>query len=210
MKVDSIIFDVDGTIWNTTPVVANAWNRAIDKLFPELNHVTAEMLKGQFGKTMDVIANNLFPTLSFENQNKLMDLCCDEEREELENNTKDLTYPDLQSTLKILSEKNPLYIVSNCQAGYIEIVVEKTGIKPFIKDFECYGNTGKNKDENISLLIERNGLKNPVYVGDTQGDYLACQKANVPFIWAAYGFGKPDDDNYLLQIDGLKELLNIL
>ncbi|MCF0259235.1 MAG: HAD family hydrolase [Erysipelotrichaceae bacterium] len=210
MKVDSIIFDVDGTIWNTTPVVANAWNRAIDKLFPELNHVTAEMLKGQFGKTMDVIANNLFPTLSFENQNKLMDLCCDEEREELENNTKDLTYPDLQSTLKILSEKNPLYIVSNCQAGYIEIVVEKTGIKPFIKDFECYGNTGKNKDENISLLIERNGLKNPVYVGDTQGDYLACQKANVPFIWAAYGFGKPDDDNYLLKIDGLKELLNIL
>ena len=33
------------------------------------------------------------------------------------------------------------------------------------------------KDENISLIVKRNGLKKPVYVGDTQGDFEACKKA---------------------------------
>lgn len=60
MKFDGIILDVDGTIWNTTEIVAQAWNRAIDESFPQVPHVTADILKGQFGKTMDVIGNNLF------------------------------------------------------------------------------------------------------------------------------------------------------
>ena len=55
MKIDSIILDVDGTIWNTTGIVAEAWNKVIDENFPQVPHVTAEILKGQFGKTMDVI-----------------------------------------------------------------------------------------------------------------------------------------------------------
>ena len=64
MKFDGIILDVDGTIWNTTGVVAAAWNKAIEKLFPQVRRVTAEILQGQIGKTMDVIADNLFPELS--------------------------------------------------------------------------------------------------------------------------------------------------
>ena len=40
--------------------------------------------------------------------------------------------------------------------------------------------------------MERNGLKAPVYVGDTQGDFEACKAAGVPFVWVEYGFGKVD------------------
>jgi len=209
MKFDSIIFDVDGTIWDTTPVVAVAWNHAIDKACPGQKYVTADVLKGQFGKTMDVIANNLFPEISKQQQSDLMKFCCEQEHIELTKCTDDLRYSGLNETFEVLAKKIPLFIVSNCQAGYIEIVIEKTGIKPLIKDFECYGDTGKGKAENITLLIERNNLKNPVYVGDTQGDYEACQKAAVPFIWASYGFGKPDDDGYLYKIDSLKDLLKL-
>lgn len=208
--IDSIIFDVDGTIWDTTPVVAIAWNKAINRACPGQKYVTADILKTQFGKTMDVIAKNLFPTISKEQQTALMQFCCDEEHVALETCNDDLRYKGLNDTFEILSNKVPLYIVSNCQAGYIEIVIEKTGIKTFIKDFECYGNTGMGKADNINLLIKRNGLKSPVYVGDTQGDYEACQKAKVPFIWAAYGFGKPEDDNYYGKIEQLSDLLKII
>lgn len=60
MKFEEIFLDVDGTIWNTTEIIAQAWNKAIDEVFPQVPHVTADILKGQFGKTMYVIGNNLF------------------------------------------------------------------------------------------------------------------------------------------------------
>ena len=39
-------------------------------------------------------------------------------------------------------------------------------------------------------MAERLGLQAPVYVGDTVLDYEAAKAAGVPFIHAAYGFGK--------------------
>jgi phosphoglycolate phosphatase len=210
MKFDSIILDVDGTIWNTTGIVADAWNLAFDKFFPQVPHVTADILKGQFGKPMDVIADNLFPMLSKDEKNLLMEKCCEMEQAALMDNTKDIAYEGVIETIKRLSQKIPVYIVSNCQSGYIEVVMEKNGIKEFITDFECFGNNGFSKDKNIRLIAERNQLKNPVYVGDTQGDFEACQKADLPFIWAAYGFGRPDSNDYYAKIESFTELEDLL
>ena len=210
MKFDGLILDVDGTIWNTTGIVAEAWNKTIDTFFPQVPHVNAEILKGQFGKTMDVIADNLFGVLSAEDKKILMEKCCIYEQKALLENTKNITYEGVIETLKKLSSIIPIFIVSNCQSGYIELVIEKNKITPLIKDFECFGNTGKSKAENIKLVARRNGLKSPVYVGDTQGDYEACKEAEVPFIWAAYGFGKPEDDKYYAKIDSFTQLESLL
>ena len=210
MKFDGLILDVDGTIWNTTGIVAEAWNKTIDTYFPQVPHVTAEILKGQFGKAMDVIADNLFSVLSADDKKILMKQCCVYEQKALLENTKNITYDHVIETLEKLSSIISIFIVSNCQSGYIELVIEKNKITKLIKDFECFGNTGKSKGENIRLIVERNGLKNPVYVGDTQGDYEACKEADVPFIWAAYGFGKPEDNNYYGKIDSFNQLEALL
>jgi len=208
MKFDSIILDIDGTIWNTTGIVAEAWNLAIAENFPQVPRVTAEILKGQFGKTMNTIADNLFIGLSKEQKEFLMKECCKQEQIALHKNTKNITYDGVVQTIEKLASKIPVFIVSNCQKGYIEVVIEKNGIQKWITDSECFGNNGKNKDENIRLIIERNNLKSAVYVGDTQGDCDACKKAEVPFIWAAYGFGSALD--YYAKIDSFDELLKII
>lgn len=210
MKFDSIILDVDGTIWNTTGIVADAWNLAFDKFFPQVPHVTADILKGQFGKPMDVIADNLFPMLSKDEKNLLMEKCCEMEQAALMENTKDIAYDGVIEAIKRLSQKIPVFIVSNCQSGYIEVVMEKNGIAEYIRDFECFGNTGLLKDQNIRLIIERNNLKAAAYVGDTQGDYEACKKAGVPFIWAAYGFGRPEDNDYYFKLEKFQQLESLL
>ena len=210
VKFDGLILDVDGTIWNTTGIVAEAWNKTIDDNFPKVAHVTAEILKGQFGKTMDVIADNLFGALTSAEKKLLMEKCCIYEQKALLENTVDITYNGVLDTLNKLSAKLPIFIVSNCQSGYIELVMEKNGITNLIKDFECFGNNGKSKGENIKLIVNRNGLKNPVYVGDTQGDYEACKEAEVPFIWAVYGFGKPEDDKYYAKITSFNQLESLL
>lgn len=53
--MDSIIFDIDGTIWNSTDVVAMAWNKALEKENLDVR-VTADQLKGLFGRLLPDIA----------------------------------------------------------------------------------------------------------------------------------------------------------
>jgi len=204
---DSLIFDVDGTIWDTTPVVAPAWNEALDEMGLSYAHVTPDDLKGLFGKPMDVIIRAILPEESDETRKKYETLCYEKEEAAVASIGGNL-YPDMKETIEALSKKYKLYIVSNCQSGYIETMLQVTGFGPFVQDHACFGDEGKLKDENIRLIIKRNGLKNPAYIGDTQGDADATHKAGIPFIHASYGFGKKVDVAEY-TISGVKDLLDL-
>lgn len=195
--IDSLIFDVDGTIWDTTPVVEKAWNVALDECGLSYAHVTADTLKSLFGLPMKVIIERILPNESDEVRAKFKPLCYNYEESYVERESGKL-YPKMAETLEKLAEKYPLFIVSNCQSGYIELLLRKTGFVPYFKDFTCNGDTGLLKDENIKLIAKRNGLKSPVYVGDTQGDADACAKAGVPIVYASYGFGKVKSPDYTI------------
>lgn len=208
MPVDGLILDVDGTLWDSTPIVADAWTKAVRENGCEDLTITADMLKGLFGKTMDVIANLLLPELSVQERYRIMDVCCKYEHKALEEDECHICYFGVVDTIQTLSKKLPVFIVSNCQSGYIELFLEKTKLSSYVKDIECFGNTGKKKGENIRLLMERNHLKHPVYVGDTQGDREASDEAKIPFIFASYGFGNVEDKD--AQIDAFSELLQLI
>lgn len=207
-KYDGIILDIDGTLWNTTSVVASGWNRAIQKWKTPIRQVTPEILKKEFGKTMDVIAEDIWPELSLEDRQDLLKLLLIEEHSELEQFSEDISYAGVVETIRDLSLEHNLFIVSNCQNGYIELTMKKLGISDCIKDFECFGRTGKGKAENILLLKHRNQLEKPVYVGDTQGDAEACDQSCIPFVWASYGFGQVQ--KYFDRIDCFSDLKNIV
>ncbi|MCR5311091.1 MAG: HAD family hydrolase [Lachnospiraceae bacterium] len=205
-----LIFDIDGTLWNTTDVVATAWNRAVrESGLSDLSSltVTGDMLKKEFGKPMDVIADDLFGDIDKDVKADLLKRCCRYEHEAIEKCTDDLTYKGVRETMRLLSKKHRLFIVSNCQDGYIELVMAKNGITDIIEDYECFGRTGLQKDENIRLVIDRNGLKSPVYIGDTLGDMEATHKAGIPFVFARYGFGNVSDHEYV--IDDFSELTHL-
>ncbi|MBO4617137.1 MAG: HAD family hydrolase [Lachnospiraceae bacterium] len=209
----NLIFDIDGTLWNTTGVVAGAWNKAIRKMaVPELARltVTADMLKKEFGKPMDVIADDLFGDIDAGVKAELLDLCCEYEQAALSECDENLTYEGMNDTLRKLSEDHKLFIVSNCQDGYIELVIRKTGLTGLIKDFECFGRTELQKDENIELVMERNGLEpsDTVYIGDTMGDFTATKKAGIKFVFASYGFGDVAEPDYVISSIG--ELLKLV
>ena len=101
-------------------------------------------------------------------------------------------------------------MVSNCQAGYIEAFYKGTGLGGYFKDFESAGNTGLPKWDNIALVVKRQGLKRPVYVGDTDWDYQAARRAGVPFIHAAYGFGQVEGVPAIRRFGELDGLLKTL
>ena len=183
-----IIFDMDGTLWDSAANVAESWNLAIKQDGSVDKKLTEQDIQGVMGKTMDVIAKLLFPEISEKEQETLLAECCRIENDYLREHG-GVLYPDLEDTFKELKKTYELYIVSNCQKGYIEAFLDHYGFRKYFEDIECYGNNLRQKGDNIRLLADRNGLTEAVYVGDIRGDYDASCHAGVGFIHAAYGFG---------------------
>lgn len=204
---DSILFDLDGTLWDTTDIVAQAWNASLEKENGITTRVTGAKLRTLFGRPLPEIAACILPDLSREEQLSVMDRCCEEEHRVLEQ-TPGILYPDLEDTLDALSKKYPLCIVSNCEAGYIELFLRVTGLTKYFTDHICPGDTGMTKGDNNLAIVKRNGFQSPVYVGDTLGDANAAAYAKIPFIFAGYGFGQVTD--YYAKINTFAELKTLL
>lgn len=183
-----IIFDMDGTLWDSAENVAVSWNQVLEEDGRIKKRLGKADIQSVMGKTMDVIADLLFPELTKEARIKLLEECCLRENEYLRARG-GVLYPGVEGTLKALGERYRLFIVSNCQKGYIEAFLDYYGLWGYFDDIECYGNNLLQKGENIRMLADRNGLDAAVYVGDIQGDYEASRMAGVGFIHAAYGFG---------------------
>ena len=193
-----IIFDLDGTLWDSAEHVAASWDKTVQRVRNGLRRITKEDIKNVMGFTMTDIARAIFPMLSLDEAVKLTDLCGMEENDYLRRHGGTL-YPKLEETLKILAARYALYIVSNCQKGYVEAFLDYYQFWNYFEDIECFGNNNKEKWFNIRLVAERNQLTQAVYVGDIQGDYDSSKRAGVDFIHAAYGFGKIIDPVPLIR-----------
>lgn len=202
-----IIFDMDGTLWDSSTEVAFSWSKAIESSSITNRSLTKEDLMSVMGKPMDELMAALFPELTAEKQRELLNLCGEVENQYLKEYGAKL-YPEVEKTLADLSEDYFLAIVSNCQCGYIEAFLEHYGFGKYIGDIQCFGMNEVPKGENIRLVVERNGLEEAVYVGDIQGDYEASKMAGIGFIHAAYGFGEIEED--VPRIENFGELPEVL
>ena len=207
MHYESLILDIDGTLWDSRALVAEGYNIQLKK--EGLDHlcVDAEILKPLFGKVLQEIADALFASIDPKDRYDLMKRCMDTENKYLFENECKIGYPGVPETVKQLSETYRLFIVSNSERGYPQLCMEKLGLTPYIEGHLCFGDTGTSKGKTIRTLIEKHNIGSCVYVGDTQGDYEAPLEAGVPFIWASYGFGAPE--GYTVRIAALEDLLTL-
>lgn len=208
-----IIFDLDGTLWDSSEQVAVSWSEALAHRPETDRQVTGEDMRGFMGKTMETIADLMLPEVEPSLRIEIMHEC---ERVEQDYLLKHggVLFPDLERELERLCGICKLFIVSNCQSGYIETFLEYHKLGKYFADFECPGGTGFAKAENIRIVMERNGLDKAVYVGDTQGDLDASDSAGVPFIHAAYGFGSvnrdvPAANSFSEVYDAAKNILGV-
>ena len=207
MNYESLIFDIDGTLWDSRALVAEGYNIQLKEERLEHLFVDAERLKSLFGKVMTEIADVIFAEIPAPERYALMERCMDTENRYLFENECRIGYPKVRETMAELAKKYRLFIVSNSQCGYPELCIEKLGLTPYIQGHLCFGDTGTSKGKTIRRLCEIHGIKNCAYIGDTQGDYEATVEAGVPFIWCTYGFGTPD--GYEKKIDKFEDLLNL-
>ena len=205
-EIDAIIFDLDGTLWNTVDSCLKATSFVKEEHSDITRDVTIEQIESAMGKTSDEIINIYYGYLPREKGEEYANEAFNKNVENLLKEGGTL-YPNTRDTIIKLSKKYKLYIVSNCVKGYIESFLNTSGLKDYFNDYESYGNTLLSKGENIKLVIKRNNLKNPIYVGDTKGDMEASNYAGIPFVYAAYGFGKVESFDY--KIADISELLDL-
>lgn len=192
MKYDSVIFDLDGTLWDACHAVASGWNFALHELkIPR--KVNAFEIAAVCGKPQDECVRIVLPEIGPEIFEAAFAVINREEEKSVRKIGGAL-FPGVAEGLEDLKKQFPLFVVSNCADWYFDGFLNKYSYHNTFRDFECHGRTGKPKGENLKDLIVRNGLKKPVYIGDTTGDQAAAREAGVPFLFAAYGFGKIENE----------------
>lgn len=208
MKTESVILDIDGTLWDSRALVAEGWN--IQLRHEGLEHLTvsAQQLQSLFGMTLEPLADALFGSVPAPERYRLMARCMETEQDHLRRDPCRIGYPGVKETLEQLRKTHRLFLVSNSEKGYPQLCVEKLGLEDLICGHLCYGDTGTSKGQTIRILMEAYGISSAVYVGDTQSDRDACLEAGIPFIYAAYGFGAPDGCD--AKIDSIRDLPRLL
>ena len=204
----SLIFDIDGTLWDSRAIVAKGYNDYLLEIGRPDLQVDAEYLKTLFGKTMTEIADIMLCSIPQPQRYDVMLGCMDREDEFLHEDPCDIAFPGVKETLEKLREDYRLFIVSNAQCGYPELMMDKLGIRHLMEGWMCFGDTNLPKGDTIRILMERHGITDAVYIGDTQGDLEASQKAGIPFIFCTFGFGNPE--TFDAKIDAFTDLPDVL
>ena len=208
MKDTLLLFDLDGTLWDSAPAVADAWNEVFQRECPDLKPLTVDDIHGVMGMTMKEISLALYPEVRMPRRDVIFDICCKFEVEYLYTHCGTL-YPDFRDVMASLKEEGyELAVVSNCQRGYVDAFLTSSGAADLFLDYEEWERTGLTKGENIRLVMERNGYAKGIYIGDTKKDQEAALLAGIPFIHAAYGFGAVENpDGVIHALSELPEAL---
>ncbi|OOQ59335.1 HAD family hydrolase [Mucilaginibacter pedocola] len=201
-KPDSLIFDMDGTLWDAVDTYAHSWNVMFEELGID-KKVSRQQLSGMVGwegkKVVEVMMPDFEPEKRWEIYGQV-----NEKRKVLIPQMGGILYDGVKEGLAQLAEKYQLFILSNCAAGVIRQFIDWAGIDAHITDEIAYGINFMPKQHNIKLLADKYDLKAPVYVGDTEGDGHQSRLAGIPFVFVSYGFGQTND--YDEKFDDFKSL----
>ncbi|QEM10280.1 MULTISPECIES: HAD family hydrolase [Mucilaginibacter] len=203
-KPDSLIFDMDGTLWDAVDTYAQSWNLIFQKLdIPRT--IKRDDLLHVIGMEGQKLTRVLLPELDDEKGMEVY-YAVNQVRREILPTSGGIMYKGVKDGLQQLSSKYKLFVLSNCAVGIIPLFLAWADINEFITDSMAYGTNQMPKNHNMHLLMDKHNLQSPVYIGDTNGDAEQTRLAGIPFTFVSYGFGNTDDyDNKFDDFESLTQ-----
>ena len=188
-NIDTIIFDLDGTLLDTLTDLSNSINYAMAKHgFP--TH-TEESVRQMVGNGIYVLMEKAIPKGK---ENPYFDACLKDFREHYELHKKDYTkpFPGILELLKkcreqgykmaVVSNKFDLAVKGLCQDFFSPYITTAIGESPQI--------ARKPAPDTVFAAIEelQASAEKCVYVGDSDVDLATAQNAGIPCISVSWGF----------------------
>ncbi|WPV02194.1 HAD family hydrolase [Mucilaginibacter sp. cycad4] len=203
-KPDSLIFDMDGTLWDAVDTYAESWNLIFQKLDIQRTIKRDELLHviGMDGKKLTRV---MLPEFDEEKGMEIYN-AVNQVRREILPTSGGIMYKGVTEGLEQLAGKYKLFVLSNCAVGIIPLFLTWAGINEVITDSIAYGTNQMPKNHNMHVLMNKHNLQSPVYIGDTNGDAEQTRLAGIPFVFVSYGFGNTDDyDNKFDDFESLTQ-----
>ncbi len=202
----NVIFDLDGTLYDTDKVSIEALQTALSKF--DITDISDDEIRDQFGEVTDMIVRNLVPDRDEEFYEDLKEEIKYQEERLIPK--KGELYEGIKDMLSSLSENGyDLSICSNGRKEYIELVLETTDIKKHFSNIR--GNEpGKSKADQLKDLLKCLEGTDSIMIGDRYHDIEAAKEAGIPSIGVAYGFGRKEVESADFIADEPLEVFNII
>jgi len=174
MKLKGFIFDLDGTLINSLPVVRTSLNTTLLKFSGRV--YADHELSALFGPSEEGIFKKLFP----DSWSEVLQFYLTEYDRIHVPYAK--PFPGVVEALTLLRErKMKLALVSGKGAGSMEISLKHSGLKPFFELIITGSEHGATKPENIKQVLVRWNFspEEVVYIGDIAYDVQAAKEVGV-------------------------------
>lgn len=216
-KPEAMIFDLDGTLFQTETIVLDAFRLTYEQLAQEnLYHGAVpsdQAILGCLGMLLEHIWQRLMPDASEEARARADILMMEYETQLLETGTGRL-YPGVVETLTALQAQGiRLFVGSNGQEDYVRDVTRIMKIDHFFERLYSAGEfQTATKVDLISLLLRTHQIKSAWMVGDRSSDIEAGIQNKLVAIGCDYaGFRNSGELNGATQlIASFDELLTLL
>lgn len=209
----AIIFDMDGTLFQTNLIL----EPALESTFDELRKIDLwsgntpiEKYREIMGVPLPVVWETLCPSHSREIREKSNEFFHNQ-LIELIRNHKGALYPNAEKVLEALSKKYTLFIASNGQVEYLQAIVEIFGLGRFFENtYSIQLITSGHKSDLVKKVIQENNIQNGAVVGDRSSDINAARDNNLLAVGANFDFAQASElESADIVINDLEALLNL-
>jgi phosphoglycolate phosphatase len=188
---EAMIFDLDGTLFQTETVLIPAYNQLYDQLRAEKLYdgetPDISLILGSLGMLLTDIWIRVMPNASLAARERANELLLQYQLEELTNKVGEL-YPEVLETLTNLHRRGiRLFVASNGLEGYVKGVIVAKGLDSL---FEALYSAGEfqtqSKVELVRMLLDEYELESAWMVGDRSSDVEAGKGNNLFVVGCSY------------------------
>lgn len=192
----AIIFDMDGTLFQTNLILEPALEATFDYLRAKgqwKGETPIEQYREIMGVPLSVVWEALCPMHSIDQHNDSNSFF-QQALIELIKQGKGALYKGVANTLEQLSEKYPLFIASNGQTAYLQEIVTYYRLDQWIKSVYSIDLIASgNKSELVGLVKQENQIGCGFVIGDRSSDIKAAVDNSFTSIGVRFDFAQEEE-----------------